>query len=79
MTTKITRGTAANPSDAERIKLGLSWSNYTALLRRRDAKAAEKAAARAASPVVPGLDYCDAAGNYVGGKQIPGSAPDDLI
>ena len=28
---------------------------------------------------VPGLDYCDAQGNYIGGKRIPGSAPDDLI
>ena len=24
-------------------------------------------------------DNCDAAGNYVGGRKIPGSAPDDLI
>lgn len=28
---------------------------------------------------VRGLDYADAAGNYVGGNKIAGSAPDDLI
>jgi hypothetical protein len=31
------------------------------------------------SDYVPGLDYCDARGNYIGGDRIPGSAPDDLI
>ena len=35
--------------------------------------------ADATSAVRPGLDYCDAAGNYVGGKRITGSAPDDLV
>ncbi len=29
--------------------------------------------------VVPGLDYCDWHGNYVGGRAIRGSAPDDRI
>jgi len=28
---------------------------------------------------VPGLDYCDQPGNYVGGRRIDGSAADDLI
>ena len=77
MTTKtIRRGTIDNPSDAERVKLGLSWSNYTALLRRR---AAKKAPAPTQGAAVPGLDYCDQHGNYCGGQRIPGSAPDDLI
>lgn len=69
------RGTVENPSDAERVKLGMSWSNYTALLRRR----AAKAAAPKQESAVPGLDYCDQHGNYCGGRRIPGSAPDDLV
>jgi hypothetical protein len=37
------------------------------------------ALATAGRTVVPGTDYCDAAGNYIGGTAVSGSAPEDMV
>lgn len=37
------------------------------------------ALATAGRTVVPGQDYCDSAGNYVGGNAVNGSAPEDMV
>jgi hypothetical protein len=74
--------------DAERQKLGLSWSNYRMMERegrlprqkaaRRGAKAA--AEARVTTHDQDGYGWnCDADGNFVGGKRIAGSSPDDAV